>query len=950
MANQLNTLYPPQVATFMPAFARTKTTTSTDGTSTVATDAVVYYSLSPYNEASKIKFVQASVVDQKTNENALNTNTGVIVRRFDPVKDYDDDSGMYKFVIKNSDIKGEQISPDDDNSQSMSNFKINQFYKVQLRFDLTDGQSPDTMNDQELGKYLIEQRRNFSEWSSICLLRPIAEPEILLRDLERDPSDPPKGYNKGIIPVSGYLSFEDSSETETMAYYQLQVLDENGKNVLLETDRIFTGMNFDQNDINYKLDIQGLDTDNSINFILRVIATTKNQYTTSKDYRFQVVDFIEDEFFNPKITVEVDNDDAIAVVSVANTASLYGTLYVKRASSKTNFTIWEDVYVVNVNGPVDMKVYDNTICSMVWYRYSVQLENVKSGLSPVFKSEKIFPDFFDAVFSRGSTQLSVRYNYIISSFKPVVNRAKVDTLGGKYPKFMENGSINYKQFTISGLISTQEDPGEKFMKYKETLGNNLNSYTVYKWDNSITEYYDYLWEREFREKVMAWLNDGEPKLYRSQTEGNLCVILTDISLTPNKTLSRRIWDFSATVYEVAEGMSMSDLHALGIYNIYADGRGGDGTLGGDAPTLPATSPDISGEIWKVGQMYEYNVTSNSRNFLQDISDKLAQRYTGYLADRMPADIMLKHVRIFFHGKPHLYIQGSSLVRITESEYAKLSEEDKRRVIMGYRFILNGSSIDDNKQIFVNDRGYYEVPDDVDVTSIFFPDARDGSVTAEDINQNPSGFMDGHKPEYVTVEYVIVYKETNSFESVVANTYVEKTVVGQVSGTFNPEEYVNRRINSKYSFSEPNKYFRRMVSWKGLSVDVTPWAMLKLKYMGEDNYETYEVGHGGYLKLYPKFKMFDMCFTGVRMTERPIERLPYLNPWEFVYIDPGQVYNDISEICEPKHNGVYQVKDKYVILYHNAWCDFEPNLDGTGLGKVPVEGAINYLGDVLISTY
>lgn len=944
MANQLNTLYPPQIATFMPAFARTQTTS----TGVVATDAVVYYSLSPYNEVTSIKYIHVSVVDQKTNENALQNPNGVLIKKFDPANDYDENVGMYRFVIPNSSIRQDPQSDSDEPSP----FKINQFYKVQLRFDLSndfsaDDTRPDNMTDTaEMGRYLIENRRNFSEWSSICLIRPIAEPEILLRNF--DTSSSPRGYNKGIIPISGFLSFEDSSETETMAYYQLQVLDETAENVLMETDRIFTGMNFDQNDINYKLDVQELDTDSSSDFVLRVTVTTKNQYVTHKDYTFQIVDFIEDEFFSPKIKVELDNEDALAIIHVENVASVYGTLYVKRTSNKSDFKVWEDVYVTPVNGSIELDVCDNTICSMVWYRYSVQLENIKGGLSPVFMSDRIFPDFYDAVFSRGSTQLSVRYNYTVSSFKPTVNRTKVDTLGGKYPKFMENGAINYKQFTISGLISTQEDPGEKFMRYNDAIGGlNLNYYSIYKRTNGVTEYYDYLFEREFREKAMEWLNDGEPKLYRSQTEGNLCVILTDISLTPNKTLSRRIWDFSATAYEVAEGMSMADLHALGIYNIYADGKGGDGTLadGGVAelPPTSSTKPEVSDEIFKVGQMYSFNVTSPSTNFIEMVGDKLAKNYTGFMAERMPTSLYIKNVRVFFHGKPHMYLQESNnnLRRIDYETYSSLSAEDKQKVLLGYRFTLNGSSTDTEKQIFVNENGFYEVPSDVDVVSMFFPDARDGSVPADELGK--PYYMDGFRPEYVTVEFVVVYRETNAQETVVSNSYVEKRVVGQITDKYEPGEYLNSKINSKYSFSEPGEYSRRLISWKGLSVDVTPFAVFKVKYTGEDAYTTYEVGHSGVLRFDEKYTMSDLCFVGVRMTQCAVERAPYLEPWEFVLMGD---YDD----TRPVNNGVYSIDGQSKVFYQGAWHDFELSSDGTGIASVPVEGSINYIGDVLISEF
>ena len=59
-------------------------------------------------------------------------------------------------------------------------------------------------------------------------------------------------------------------------------------------------------------------------------------------------------------------------------------------------------------------------------------------------------------------------------------------------------------------------------------------------------------EREFKLAVLDWLNDGQPKLFRSPTEGNYIVRLMNASLSPNDTLGRLIHTFSCNAYEVAD--------------------------------------------------------------------------------------------------------------------------------------------------------------------------------------------------------------------------------------------------------------------------------------------------------------------------------------------------------------------------------------------------------------
>lgn len=70
-------------------------------------------------------------------------------------------------------------------------------------------------------------------------------------------------------------------------------------------------------------------------------------------------------------------------------------------------------------------------------------------------------------------------------------------------------------------------------------------------------------ERKFREFVMSWLSDGKPKLFRSETEGNMIVILTGINFTPYEASGRRVYQVSAAATEIAE----YNLENLVKYNI-----------------------------------------------------------------------------------------------------------------------------------------------------------------------------------------------------------------------------------------------------------------------------------------------------------------------------------------------------------------------------------------------
>ena len=71
-------------------------------------------------------------------------------------------------------------------------------------------------------------------------------------------------------------------------------------------------------------------------------------------------------------------------------------------------------------------------------------------------------------------------------------------------------------------------------------------------ENGLNAYNNDILEREFREKVVEFLQDGKPKLFKSPTEGTIMVRIMDVNLTPNQQLGRLVYDFSCNVIEIDE--------------------------------------------------------------------------------------------------------------------------------------------------------------------------------------------------------------------------------------------------------------------------------------------------------------------------------------------------------------------------------------------------------------
>ena len=135
--------------------------------------------------------------------------------------------------------------------------------------------------------------------------------------------------------------------------------------------------------------------------------------------------------------------------------------------------------------------------------------------------------------------------------KHTISDSKVETLGSPFPFIKRNGIINYRTFPISGLITFIMDEEGLFATKEDIYGTqNIIFYSAFETENNITDFNNTTYEREFRKKVSQFLSKDELKLFRSPTEGNILIRLTDINFSPNTALGRHIWSFSGTAYEM----------------------------------------------------------------------------------------------------------------------------------------------------------------------------------------------------------------------------------------------------------------------------------------------------------------------------------------------------------------------------------------------------------------
>lgn len=259
------------------------------------------------------------------------------------------------------------------------------------------------------------------------------------------------------------------------------------------------------------------------------------------------------------------------ILSAKTTIPCSGSYVLSRASEDSNYGNWEELcrFKLFVQVPEGLIYRDFMVQQGKKYRYSIQQYNDFNLFSKRRYSDIITADFEDAFLFDGERQLKIRYNPKISKFANTILESKQDTIGGQYPFIFRNGRVSYHEFPIAGLISYLSDEEFLFMSQEElNIPTQPHRNETIRQNNKILDSRDNLGEditreRLFKTKVLSWLNNGKPKLFRSPTEGNFLVRLMKISFSPEDKLGRMLHTFSCTAYEIAE-YNNQNLRNLGI--------------------------------------------------------------------------------------------------------------------------------------------------------------------------------------------------------------------------------------------------------------------------------------------------------------------------------------------------------------------------------------------------
>ena len=751
----------------------------------------------------------------------------------------------YYIEIKTSDIE--------------EGFQINQYYKVQIRFTAAGAADVSLTPPQAIDSWLAANLSNFSEWSTVCLVRGISVPSLSISGF--DISADTTLWSLNNVDVVGRLTYADSAETDTLKSYQIKLYDINNQ-LLSDSGIIYSNAYSNINEFNYTFEY-AFNEGESYYFTFEY--ETANMYTESNTYEFMVVQESAD-ILHADLTATLDNINGCIILNIKSKEegeSFVGNITIRRASSESNFTIWEDVHTESFeeNSKLDYTWYDYTIKSGVYYKYIAQRRSSigNRGIAIHAEGEPFMMLFDDMYLTGGDGQLNIRFDPSVSSFKRTVSESRTDTIGSKYPYIKRNGYVEYRQFPIGGTITHLMDPSHLITSREEIFRDSLDNYIEFNKDKNvrIDDFNDWTYEREFREKVMDFLYANKVRLFRSATEGNILVKIMDINLTPNSTLGRRIYSFTATAYEV-DAATIKNYDKYGISPL------------GTYDTLLQFASDYVGQ-------YNEIIPANT-----EALSLIQKKYEKYAKENYKIAIQnLDFLRLEFESDPYLIKEGEDGPYVVDDLGSV--KEDPNSAILGYLAYVN------NKPIIINPEGIYELKgENVEITSLSFP------VDTQ-----------------VNLEYHVNLQQTEDTSKVFQTSSFYRRV-GQRWGAFKPNDSIYQNIWNKY-FEKYSNYQQMMLSLDGVKIEAEPGTVVFVKESADTDFERHVIGPTHTLILDAEDSAIEgLYFAGIHLepataAEQERETLPN-NKYVETNIILDKYVSDTSQLIK---NGVYTLADDYL---------------------------------------
>lgn len=442
-------------------------------------------------------------------------------------------SSYVTFVLKTSNSAEER-------ELILQTLKVGLFYKIQIAY---------IDNEGEVGNFSI-----------VGISKYTTKPTVYIQNLKANLT------NTHIYDYIGVYSQEDGDSTERVYNYCFNLYDENDNLIATSGDQVHnttldTNLYESYDTFSYNKDFE-LYKAHKIQYS---IVTNNNLSVSSPLYRINQKLTIDSDI-QAEIVAKADFDNGYIQIDLigkkdveGKETPITGSFVLSRATQLGGYLDWEKLSTFKIISqyPTRMLWRDFTAEQGKRYKYSLQQYNDNGLYSNRLISNIVFSDFEDIFLYDGERQLKIRYNPKIGNIKTNLQETKTDTLGHKYPFFFRNGNVNYKEFTISGLLSYLEDEKFFFISKEELQLRELDfhrhqtkSIDAIEPDDPISVKFER--ERLFKTKVLDWLNNGKPKIYRSPTEGNFIVRMMKTTLNPENKLGRLLHTFNGTAYEIAD--------------------------------------------------------------------------------------------------------------------------------------------------------------------------------------------------------------------------------------------------------------------------------------------------------------------------------------------------------------------------------------------------------------
>ena len=460
-------------------------------------------------------------------------------------------------------IINDKISTSYDSSVNEVTFKLNQelinegqFYKAQLAY--------------------VDKSKTIGYYSTIGIIKCVAKPLVEI-----------EGFSNGSINlfnntfIGKYTQNSSYGDVSEKVYsYNFKIYDKN-HNLFASSGEQIHDTSQDEA-ANYSIDKF------ICNKTLKLYETYYLQYSVTTLNKLKINSPMYHMIFNEtlnipnNITIQATNifDEGYILINFINLEddANYDGMYLLSRSSDEGLT-WDEIsrFQIKDNNLNQQVIKDYFIEQGKNYLYSLQEYNKYDIYTNRIYSNFVYADYEDMFLLDKDRVLRIRYNPKVNSFKNDIPEQKVETIGSKYPFIFRNGNVYYKEFPVAGLISFQIDSILSFLNeeeqiesgilmpqlhrkssgtlsdfQKEMIKNHLDSdEKAIKISTDLTSDNFYT-ERYFKLKVLEWLNNGKPKLFKSASEGVYIVRLVNVSLTPENKIGRMIHNFNSIAYEVAE--------------------------------------------------------------------------------------------------------------------------------------------------------------------------------------------------------------------------------------------------------------------------------------------------------------------------------------------------------------------------------------------------------------